>query len=175
MKNGFKIIDSDMHIMEPLDLWEKYIDPRFKDRAPRPVRVPTRGDLKLLMIDGKEPRQNSPTLAHDVRMISGKRNNTRGDVIDFARKQNFNAKSQLEAMDIEGIDVAVLFPTACLHIMTMPDMDPLLAEAICRAYNDWLYDFLPGRRIPNVLYGPPCCRPMMFHSPCAKPAVRERN
>ena len=38
MKNGFKIIDSDMHIMEPLDLWEKYIDPRFKERAPRPVR-----------------------------------------------------------------------------------------------------------------------------------------
>ena len=29
MQNGFKIIDSDMHIMEPLDLWEKYIDPRF--------------------------------------------------------------------------------------------------------------------------------------------------
>jgi hypothetical protein len=35
----------------------------------------------------------------------------------------------------------VLFPTACLHIMTMPDMDPLLAEAICRAYNHWLDDF----------------------------------
>ena len=151
MKNGFKIIDSDMHIMEPLDLWEKYIDPRFKDRGPRPVRVPTRGDLNLLMIDGKEPRQNSPTLVHDVRMISGKRNTTRGDVIEFARKQNFNAKSQLEAMDIEGIDVAVLFPTACLHIMTMPDMDPLLAEAICRAYNDWLYDFCQEN--PKRLYG----------------------
>ena len=45
MKNGFKIIDSDMHIMEPLDLWERYIDSRFKERAPRAVRVPTRGDL----------------------------------------------------------------------------------------------------------------------------------
>jgi hypothetical protein len=71
MKNGFKVIDSDMHIMEPLDLWDKYMDARFKDRGPRSVRVPTRGDLSLLMIDGKEPRQNSPTLAHDVRMISG--------------------------------------------------------------------------------------------------------
>ena len=87
MKNGFKIIDSDMHIMEPLDLWDNYMDPRFKDRGPRPVRVPTRGDLNLLLIDGKEPRQQSPTLAHDVRMISGKRSNTRGDVIDFARRQ----------------------------------------------------------------------------------------
>ena len=50
-KNGFKIIDSDMHIMEPPDLWEKYIDSRFKARAPRgaerievmvPVRRPYR-------------------------------------------------------------------------------------------------------------------------------------
>ena len=28
-KNGFKIIDSDMHIMEPPELWERYIDAKF--------------------------------------------------------------------------------------------------------------------------------------------------
>ena len=27
-KNGFKVFDSDMHIMEPPDLWERYIDPQ---------------------------------------------------------------------------------------------------------------------------------------------------
>ena len=34
-KDGFKVMDSDMHIVEPADLWERYIDPAFKDRAPR--------------------------------------------------------------------------------------------------------------------------------------------
>ena len=34
-KDGFKVMDSDMHIVEPTDLWERYIDPAFKDRAPR--------------------------------------------------------------------------------------------------------------------------------------------
>ena len=58
MKNGLKIIDSDMHIMEPLDLWEKYIDSRFKERAPRPVRVPTRGDLNLLTRPDSRTGQN---------------------------------------------------------------------------------------------------------------------
>jgi predicted TIM-barrel fold metal-dependent hydrolase len=140
-----------MHIMEPMDLWEKYMDSHFKHHAPRPVRVPSRGDLSLLILDGKEPRANSPTLANDVRMISGRRSNVRTDEIDFARKRDFDAKSQLEAMDIEGVDVAVLFPTACLHIMTMPDMDPHLAEAICRAYNNWLYDFCQEN--PQRLYG----------------------
>jgi hypothetical protein len=31
MKNGFKVMDSDMHIIEPPDLWQRYIDRQFKD------------------------------------------------------------------------------------------------------------------------------------------------
>jgi hypothetical protein len=33
-KNGFKLIDAEMHVMEPVDLWQRYIDPQFKARAP---------------------------------------------------------------------------------------------------------------------------------------------
>ena len=144
MKNGLKIIDSDMHIMEPPDLWDNYVDAPFKQHAPRVVNVPSRGDMNLLLLDGKEPRAKSPSLANDARMIGKRRQSTREDVIDFARVQGFNAKSQLEAMDIEGLDVAVLFPTACLHIMTVPDMDPLLAEAICRGLQQLALRLLPA-------------------------------
>ncbi len=31
MKHGFKVMDSDMHIIEPPDLWQRYIDPEFYD------------------------------------------------------------------------------------------------------------------------------------------------
>ncbi|MGH7809779.1 MAG: hypothetical protein ACREP5_05820, partial [Candidatus Binatia bacterium] len=34
-KSGFKVFDSDMHIMEPPDLWQRYIDKEFLDQAPR--------------------------------------------------------------------------------------------------------------------------------------------
>ena len=34
MKNGFKAMDSDMHVMEPCDLWQKYIAKKYLDRAP---------------------------------------------------------------------------------------------------------------------------------------------
>ena len=37
-KNGFKAIDSDMHLVEPLDLWQRYIDPAFRDRAPKGLK-----------------------------------------------------------------------------------------------------------------------------------------
>ena len=33
-KNGFKVMDSDMHVYEPWDLWLNYIDPEYKERAP---------------------------------------------------------------------------------------------------------------------------------------------
>ena len=33
-RDGFKVMDSDMHIVEPTDLWQRYIDPAFKDRGP---------------------------------------------------------------------------------------------------------------------------------------------
>ena len=35
MANGrFKVLDSDIHIIEPPDLWQRYIDPAFRERAP---------------------------------------------------------------------------------------------------------------------------------------------
>ena len=40
-----------------------------------------------------------------------------------------------------GLDVAVLYPSIGLGIMMREEMDPKLAAAIARAYNDWLHDF----------------------------------
>jgi hypothetical protein len=30
MKDGYRFVDCDMHIMEPIDLFDKYLDPAFK-------------------------------------------------------------------------------------------------------------------------------------------------
>jgi len=38
MKNGFKVMDSDLHTMEPDGLWERYLDEPFKKFAPKFVR-----------------------------------------------------------------------------------------------------------------------------------------
>jgi len=38
MKNGFKVMDSDLHTMEPDGLWERYLDEAFKPFAPRFLR-----------------------------------------------------------------------------------------------------------------------------------------
>jgi hypothetical protein len=36
-KNGFKVMDSDLHVLEPKDLWQQYIDPAFAARVPKGI------------------------------------------------------------------------------------------------------------------------------------------
>src|SRR5205807_6009373 len=38
MTRAYNVVDADGHILEPLDLWDRYIDPKFRDRAPRIVK-----------------------------------------------------------------------------------------------------------------------------------------
>ena len=38
MTRAYNVVDADGHILEPLDLWNKYMDPGFRDRAPRLVK-----------------------------------------------------------------------------------------------------------------------------------------
>jgi hypothetical protein len=33
-QGGFEVFDSDMHVLEPADLWERYIEAPFTHRAP---------------------------------------------------------------------------------------------------------------------------------------------
>jgi hypothetical protein len=37
MGRACNVIDADGDIREPPDLWDRYMDPKFRDRAPRPV------------------------------------------------------------------------------------------------------------------------------------------
>jgi hypothetical protein len=36
-KQGFKVIDSDIHVVEPKDLWLRYLEPEFVKDGPRPA------------------------------------------------------------------------------------------------------------------------------------------
>ena len=47
MSRVYNVIDADGHILEPLDLWDKYMDPKFRDRAPRLVIDNETGKEKL--------------------------------------------------------------------------------------------------------------------------------
>ncbi|PZC47949.1 MAG: putative metal-dependent hydrolase, TIM-barrel fold [Chloroflexi bacterium] len=138
-KNGFKVIDSDMHIIEPVDLWERYIDPAFKDRAPMGT-ARSAGDLNLIHPDGSLWGRD-PVRPTDTAKPTGAQAVSVEDRFKDHAARGYSNQVQLEAMDVEGIDVAVIYPSRGLHALGEPNMDPPLAAAVARGYNDWLYDF----------------------------------
>ena len=135
-KNGFKMIDAELHVMEPVDLWERYIDPEFRERAPRrmnerrwDIRTIVEGEVMAAMSD-----YNFPAISDAEESALAER--YAAEIV-----ANFDAASQLNAMDNEGLDLAVLYPTSGMFITAKNGMDPRFADAACRAYNNWLYDY----------------------------------
>ncbi len=144
-KNGFRVFDSDMHIMEPPDLWERYIDDEFKSMAPKGLVSDNVRDLRVSFPSTPmRPRNTDPQ--------NGGRNFDRNQATYRNHSERgWTADCQLEAMEVEGIDVATLFPTRGLSVLLHPDMDRRFAAAIARAYNNWLADFCAAD--PSRLYG----------------------
>lgn len=135
-KNGFNVLDSDMHIMEPPDLWQKYIAPEFKSMAPVGRTSDNVRDLGLSYPGGEPNARRTTGTPH--RGHNYERNQA---LYADHSSRGWSPECQLEAMDIEGLDVAVLFPSRGLSVLTLPGMDPAFAAAIARAYNDWMHDF----------------------------------
>src|SRR5262245_4619589 len=132
-KNGYFIIDSDLHVAEPSDLWQRYLDPSFRERAPAIVRASPESRVGYYLFEGL--RFPDVDRAEQARYVAMSRR--MDEATARMRKQGFDASSQLEAMDLEGVDVAVLYPTVALHIpLGVDGVDPQLSAAVCRAYNN---------------------------------------
>jgi uncharacterized protein len=136
MKNGFKAMDSDMHVMEPCDLWQRYIDKKFFDRAPIGLNRHKR-DLGV-QVEGKVMPRPTPKPIPELGPI---RERILNEKYPEEEARNFDNLAQLRAMDKEGLDVAILYPSRGLFVLAIDGLDPELAAAIAKAYNDWLHDF----------------------------------
>jgi len=152
MKDGLRFVDSDMHIMEPPDLFDRYLDPKFKDRVIVPVGAdgrPNRGPSGLTVIDGlptsdMDLQQYRKRVRHaqtqSTQLLSGSRLFDTGR-LDFAVERDYDPEAQVMGMAMEGVDIAVLYPTSGLSLIARDNLDPRLSLALCQAYNNWIYEF----------------------------------
>lgn len=138
MRDGYRVIDCDLHVMEPLDLWERFSDDRFKHRMP--VVGSVRGGRRLIPQEFRDGARVRASL--QPRDQANRMRKARDDKrYERARAARFDPASQLEAMDREGIDIGVLFHTLQLTVTAYDGIDPELAGGICRAANRWLAEF----------------------------------
>jgi len=143
MKNGFRVLDSDLHTMEPDGLWEQYLEEPFKKFAPRFTRH-AEGSVNqpVIRIGGVEIAEMSKRARTAVVGKSlQERSFARHPHYAVAHARGYDAASHLQAMDIEGIDVAVIYGTRGRQVLMHDDLDPQVAAALARAHNNWTRDF----------------------------------
>ena len=156
-RDSYKILDSDMHVYEPHDLYLKYMDPKWGDRIPQGEPRKRHGQIKFTLANGKPLR---PSGTDSLSATSPKKsvNEAAPGEAEVAHRyeralaRDYDSVSQLEAMDVEGLDVAVLFRTFPLHCDD--SLEPDYANDLCRAWNNWMADFCkvdPKRLRPSAL------------------------
>ncbi len=154
MQNGNGVItkgaiDADGHILEPADLWETYLEPKYRDRA---LRLRTNSDgMEIMEIDGKQSWVGYPGFPGQLGGM-GKEDIDPHPEQTYLRGAPFGSmdpKERVARLDKEGLAKAVLYPT--LSLLLSEIKDPELAAAHCRAYNRWIVEFCSesgGRLIP---------------------------
>ena len=166
------VIDADGHILEPPDMWDKYLEPKYRERGIH-IRVGDDG-FEYLEIDQKRAvltqRGALGALGGMGRKIEEARKLReaigRGEKLPeggFAFQPRpedpylkgcafgaMNAKERVQLLDKEGMQRALLYPTIGL-LWEAELFDAELSGAYCRAYNRWIADFCRdsnGRLIP---------------------------
>jgi predicted TIM-barrel fold metal-dependent hydrolase len=154
-REGYLILDSDLHMMEPDDLWVRYLDephrssnpPRFFGAQQQRLAASSDDKGNADVIEGMQvqglaiPAHGTSVSAAASRHELRRRSRAAHPHFSVARAHGFDPASTLTAMDIEGIDVAVMYGTRGRQILCHDDLAPDYAAALARAYNDWAHDY----------------------------------
>ena len=141
MRDGHRLFDADRHVLEPFEMWKEHLPAALHDEAPY---LGEGSDGPVPMVRG-EPIWR--TIAPRARAVLARAGRDRREALAAGA----TADGQLAAMDRDGIDAAVLFPTVGLFLMGIDALAPHIAGAYARAYNDWLRGLC--RRDPARLRG----------------------
>ena len=153
-REGYLILDSDLHMMEPDDLWANYLEGPHRANPPRFF-----GSQKQQLEPSAEDKGNAdrirsmevqglaiPSFVKSAPAAASSRelrrkSRARHPHFNVARARGFDAASTLTAMDIEGIDIAVMYGTRGRQILCHDNLSPDYAAALARAYNNWAADY----------------------------------
>ena len=133
--------------MEPVDLWISRAESKFKDRVPHVERL-EEGDWWIC--DGQKIQDVGPAGAQaGLRFEEREKVIFGGGRIEDVRPGGWIPEEHVKDMDIDGIDVSIVYPTVGLVIYSVPDSELLTSN--CRIYKDWVGEFCSA--VPRRLKG----------------------
>jgi len=132
-----KVCDADSHALEPMGMWQEYVEPKYRARAPR-LFIDENG-IERMLIDDKVMNPG-PFALGGVALPGGLTDPVAARTIGLedGHPGGWDVARRLKDMDSEGIDTTVIYTSVGLFFGG--DEDPLLMGALCRAYNSWIAD-----------------------------------
>lgn len=134
------VVDADGHVLEPVSAWAG-LPYEHRPRIERDA-----AGFEHVIVGDQE------ILAVSLGLLGTPGSRMRGQAMkpwEEALPGGFDPVARLADMDVEGIDVAVLYPTLGLYAWGLDDSEQ--AIAVARAYNDWLAGYC--RADPARLFG----------------------
>jgi len=136
--SGPLVVDMDSHVMEPPDLWQNYLESKYRHRA---IRIQRRADgVEELIVDDKV------ILAGRLAALGGVDHQADQvfmdpelSYLDGCPPASYQTDARVALLDEWGVDAGAVFPT--IGILWDKEEDPALAMAYARAYNKWQWDF----------------------------------
>jgi predicted TIM-barrel fold metal-dependent hydrolase len=148
LNQKYRVVDADGHVLEPpTGLWER-APQEFKERMWR--IVPDETGAEWYYFDG-DKRPGGPMAYAGVAGFSlADQERARRGELKYSEVQPaaYYPEPRLAALDVDGIDQSVLYPTMLLGLPSQ--RDHALAAAVSRTYNEWLADYC--RHEPSRLF-----------------------
>ncbi len=128
------IISADSHITEPPDCYTKYIDPKFRDEAPRVERDAQRGDM--FVIPGMKPISMSLTAAAGIPPEDLVEN---GRTFEELHRSGYAPETRAADQDRDGVGGEIIYPT--VGMLLCNHKNPEYKQACFEAYNRWIAEY----------------------------------
>jgi predicted TIM-barrel fold metal-dependent hydrolase len=139
-----RIIDADSHLLEPLDLWERYIEPKYRERCLRFVLRPDKNPY-MAMVEGARARINVEDILGVIAGFGQKEEGVALGAFDVSQLLSQDMGKRIEFLEEEGIECQFLYPSLGLLTDGLVE-DGELAAAHCHAYNTWVLEVCAGHR-----------------------------
>jgi predicted TIM-barrel fold metal-dependent hydrolase len=131
------LISADSHVTMPVDAWQTYLDPAFRERAPR-YEVGDDGIFRVF--EGRRRPIRAQEMLGNNAHIRPEDYGTPGDFLAAIRAERSPASDperRIEDQDVDGVTAEILYFGGPLMDATDDD----LRLHSYRAYNRWLSDF----------------------------------
>src|SRR5262249_55610850 len=153
LHKNFPVFDCDAHINDPLEIWDQYVEPEYREL----VKQSYWNSPGHALLNGRQIVTGGHEIPGDIITINGitiggpgvdQRIQRRIMRTPLTREQSayldhrgaYDPNARVKELDLMGIDQVLVIPTMLVHHFPfIENADG--AAAFARAYNNWVYDW----------------------------------